>query len=92
LVRLHLHAEREQFTFYAQHSNQQLAFCFFGLEHQPSPRGWAESNPVAEGLNFFFRSGLAQPKMSWPSPVKIYSKIFLEKFGIFPRILLQNFA
>jgi hypothetical protein len=29
------------------HSNQSWFFCFFGgLEHQPSPRGWAESSPV----------------------------------------------
>jgi len=56
------------------------------LEHQPSPRGWAESSHVAYSAQFvFFGPGLAQFQ-------KFSKKIFSEKFLIFVCILLWNFV
>jgi hypothetical protein len=65
------------------------------LEHQPSPRGWAEfsprgwaeSSPVAYSAQFvfFFGPGLAQFQ-------KIFKKMFSEKFVISSCILLWNFV
>jgi hypothetical protein len=59
-------------------TEQQPAFCSFGLEHQPSPRGWAESSPVAYLAQFFFFwAG------SGPVP-KIFKKNIFEKICDFP--------
>jgi len=72
---------------------------FFGLEHQPSPRGWVESShnkvlfwagpgPISFWVDFdqaslVGRVGPVQKKY-------IFKKSFLEKIVIFPRIFLRH--
>jgi hypothetical protein len=65
-----------------EHSNQLI--IFHGLDHQPSPRGWAESSPQYMGR--------VKPSPEWLGQVRLsffkkkIQKYFFWNFTIFPCI------
>jgi hypothetical protein len=71
-------------------------FIAYGLEHQPSPRGWAESSPQYMGR--------VRPNPGWLGQIRPsffillffllkekFKKIFICNFTSFPRIFLCHF-
>jgi hypothetical protein len=62
-----------------------------GLEHQPSPRGWAESSPVERRPDFIFGLKLAQSLFGLARPDKKIQKNHFRKFRIFPHVFLRHF-
>ena len=65
--------------------------CVVGLEHQPSPRGWVESSPVAGRPNFSFFSRVGPTQNEWAQQKNIYSKNHFGKSVISLCIFLRHF-